>query len=113
MDEVSHILRVPRDKIEVGRPLPEIGMDSLMAVELKLGLERRLNIDVPALVINEGLTLRALAARIFTMLTGDGGDQTQAAVVSQHIGDASEAQRIADAVADDGVSAHRAARGAA
>ncbi|MGL1701405.1 acyl carrier protein, partial [Vibrio parahaemolyticus] len=50
LDEVSHILRVPRDKIDIGRPLPEIGMDSLMAVELKLGLERRLNIDVPALV---------------------------------------------------------------
>ena len=102
LDEVSHILRVPRDKIDLARPLPEIGMDSLMAVELKLGLERRLNIEVPALVINDGLTLRALATRIFAMVTGEDGDDTAAAVVNRHVSDVEEAQIIVGTIAEDG-----------
>lgn len=114
LDEVSHILRVPRDKIDIGRPLPEIGMDSLMAVELKLGLERRLNIEVPALVINDGLTLRALALRIFSMLSGEGSGEAESAVVSQHVGDSEEARSIAEAIAEDGAAASAApTRGAA
>ncbi len=115
LDEVSHILRVPRDKIDIGRPLPEIGMDSLMAVELKLGLERRLNIEVPALVINDGLTLRALATRIFGMLTGEGGgDGAESVIVSQHVTESDDAQSIAEAITEDGAAPQAAsARGAA
>jgi phthiocerol/phenolphthiocerol synthesis type-I polyketide synthase C len=38
-------LRLPAGNIDVARPLSEIGMDSLMAVELRLALEARLLID--------------------------------------------------------------------
>ena len=75
-----------------------------MAVELKLGLERRLNIEVPALVINDGLTLRALATRIFGMVTGEGGGDAATAVVNRHVSDVEEAQIIVDTITQDGLA---------
>jgi NADPH:quinone reductase-like Zn-dependent oxidoreductase/acyl carrier protein len=64
LDEVSAILRVARSKLDPARPLSDIGMDSLMAVELKIALERRLGVEIPALLLNDSVTLASMAARI-------------------------------------------------
>ena len=62
--EVANILRLPAAAIDPARPLSEIGMDSLMAVELRLALESRLRIDLPLMALAEGTSAASIAARL-------------------------------------------------
>ncbi|MBX3670089.1 MAG: SDR family NAD(P)-dependent oxidoreductase [Rhodocyclaceae bacterium] len=66
--EVAQILCISADRIEPGRSLHELGLDSLMAVELALGLERRLGIQLPVMMLNESPTSEKISARITDML---------------------------------------------
>ena len=47
VEEIARILRLPRDNVSKTKPLTEIGVDSLMAVELMLSLETRFAMDAP------------------------------------------------------------------
>lgn len=69
--EVSRILSIAADRIEPGKSFHDLGMDSLMAVELALGLEQRFKLQLPAMMLNDSPTLQSLATRIGRMLTGD------------------------------------------
>jgi acyl carrier protein len=60
--EAAAILRRPISDIDPLRPLSEIGMDSLMAVELRLALESRLGVDVPLFPLAEDVAW--IASRI-------------------------------------------------
>nr|AAF62885.1 EpoF [Sorangium cellulosum] len=46
--QVSHVLRLPEDKIEVDAPLSSMGMDSLMSLELRNRIEAALGVAAPA-----------------------------------------------------------------
>ena len=82
-EEVARIMKLSPDRIEPHRPLAELGMDSLMAVELRLGVEQRFGLTIPVLVLSEGATLAAMAGRIVKSL---GGEETEeAAVLADHI----------------------------
>jgi acyl transferase domain-containing protein/acyl carrier protein len=70
-EEVAKILVTGADRIDPHRPLTELGMDSLMAVELRLVLENRLGVEVPLLSLTEGTTLSSIAARVVTILRGE------------------------------------------
>ncbi len=63
-EEAATILRLPVGAIDPQRPLSEIGMDSLMAVELRLALESRLRIDLPLVSLAEGTSVASIAARL-------------------------------------------------
>ena len=58
------ILRLPAAGIDPLRPLSEMGMDSLMAVELRLALESRLRVDLPLMSLAEGTSVASIAARL-------------------------------------------------
>jgi NADPH:quinone reductase-like Zn-dependent oxidoreductase/acyl carrier protein/NADP-dependent 3-hydroxy acid dehydrogenase YdfG len=64
VEEVARIMKLAADRIEPSRPLTELGMDSLMAVELRLAVEQRFGVTVPLLALSEGATLSAMAGRI-------------------------------------------------
>lgn len=70
-EEVSRILFIAADRVEHTKSLHELGMDSLMAVELALGLEQRFKLQLPAMMLNDSPTVQSLGARIRRMLTGD------------------------------------------
>ncbi|BBU69675.1 type I polyketide synthase [Fluviibacter phosphoraccumulans] len=70
-EEVSRILSIAADRIEPTKSLQDMGMDSLMAVELALGLEQRFKLQLPAMMLNDAPTVESLGARIGRMLTGD------------------------------------------
>lgn len=72
--EVSEILCIGPDRIEPGRSLHDLGMDSLMAVELALGLEQRFGIQLPVMMLNDSPTADKVTKIIVEKLTGNESD---------------------------------------
>ena len=68
--EIARILRLPADEIDRHRPLAAIGMDSLMALELRMAAEQRLGIDIPLMSLANGATLTDISRRILARLGG-------------------------------------------
>ena len=63
-EEAANILRLPAAAVDPLRPLSEMGMDSLMAVELRLALESRLRVDLPLMSLAEGTSVASIATRL-------------------------------------------------
>ena len=70
--EVARILRLSAEEIDVARPLDELGMDSLMSLELRMSIEKRFGIELPIVAISSGISVNDLAARLLAGL-GAGG----------------------------------------
>jgi acyl carrier protein len=63
-----------------------MGMDSLMAVELRLALESRLRIDLPLVSLVEGTSVASIAARLATAISTGPKDGDLIALVARHEG---------------------------
>ncbi|MFM8982337.1 MAG: SDR family NAD(P)-dependent oxidoreductase [Spartobacteria bacterium] len=63
-EEIGTILRVAPDKLDENRSLLEVGMDSLMGVELMSSLETNIGISIPIMALSEGPTIARLAERL-------------------------------------------------
>src|SRR5258708_34055350 len=63
-EEAAGILRLPAAGIDPLRPLSELGMDSLMAAELRLALESRLPIDLPRMSLAAGTAVPSTPRRL-------------------------------------------------
>jgi phthiocerol/phenolphthiocerol synthesis type-I polyketide synthase C len=63
-EEISTILRVPAAKLDENKSLLEIGMDSLMGVELMTSLENSLGITIPMMALSEAPTIAKLSERL-------------------------------------------------
>ena len=73
--EIAQILRIAPERIEPGVSLLDIGMDSLMAVELATSIEGRLGVQLSALALSDAPTIeRASRARIAQQLRPNGDD---------------------------------------
>lgn len=64
-DEVAQVLGLSVERIDRKKSLFDMGLDSLMGVELALGIEKRFGVHMPAMVLNEGPTIERLAERVF------------------------------------------------
>ena len=69
--EVSVILCISVERIHPRRSLHDLGMDSLMAVELAMGLERRFGIQLPVMMLNESPNAEKVALRIVDKVFGE------------------------------------------
>ncbi|MFJ4686717.1 SDR family NAD(P)-dependent oxidoreductase [Streptomyces sp. NPDC088789] len=65
-DNVATILRISAENVSPDDNLASLGLDSLMALELRTRLEHSLTIDIPRTVIWTSPTMAALAAQIET-----------------------------------------------
>ena len=83
-DEAATILRLPGEGIDPLRPLSEIGMDSLMAVELRLALENRLRIDLPLVSLTEGTSVASIAGRLAAAVSTGPRDAEVIALAAHH-----------------------------
>jgi acyl transferase domain-containing protein/NADPH:quinone reductase-like Zn-dependent oxidoreductase/acyl carrier protein/SAM-dependent methyltransferase len=81
--EIAVILRLPAERISPTQSVLELGMDSLMAVELSLALEKRFGVSVPPMLINENPGIDRIADRVLTSL-GDDAEETDATVQLVH-----------------------------
>jgi NADPH:quinone reductase-like Zn-dependent oxidoreductase/acyl carrier protein/NADP-dependent 3-hydroxy acid dehydrogenase YdfG len=85
-EEAATILRLPASGIDPLRPLSEMGMDSLMAVELRLALETRLRVDLPLVSLAEGTSVASIAGRLATAISTGPKDGELIALVSRYEG---------------------------
>jgi NADPH:quinone reductase-like Zn-dependent oxidoreductase/acyl carrier protein len=85
-EEAATILRLPAGGIDPLRPLSEMGMDSLMAVELRLALESRLRVDLPLMSLAEGTSVASIAARLAGTVSTGSSDGELIALVARHEG---------------------------
>ncbi|WP_435021132.1 amino acid adenylation domain-containing protein [Tundrisphaera sp. TA3] len=60
-DRVAAILGLPADKIDVDRPLNQLGFDSIMAMELNVAVEAQLGLALPLTTLLEGPSIARLA----------------------------------------------------
>jgi len=76
--ELASILRLQLDSLTADREISDLGVDSLMAVELRTALETRLGIDLPTLNLASKPTLRVIAARLLKSVLAGPEEATQA-----------------------------------
>jgi acyl carrier protein len=75
--QVARVLRLPVSRLDVQRPLSTLGIDSLMAVELKNRIEGDLQLTLPLIQVIQGPSVAELAALLLAQL--EGGDRAPAA----------------------------------
>lgn len=86
--QLARVLHAPEEDISRTRPLADIGLDSLMALELVSGLEQTFGIDVPLSTSAGTLTVVAIADAILSDATGgqeEGGDNAVAKFAESHL----------------------------
>ncbi len=83
-EEAGRILRLPAGGVDPLRPLSQMGMDSLMAVELRLAIESRLRIDLPLVSLAEGTSVASIAARLGSALRAGAKHAEVAALAARH-----------------------------
>ncbi len=69
--EVCEILRLPAARLDTQRPLQELGLDSLMSVELIVALEERFGVRLPVMELSESSSIDKLSVRILSLLRGE------------------------------------------
>ncbi|QXH74835.1 SDR family NAD(P)-dependent oxidoreductase [Pseudomonas atacamensis] len=100
--EISEILRMPTSKIDSSRPLQELGLDSLMSVELVVAVEERFGIRLPVMELSESSSIAKLKVRILELLRDHqdaeaspaAEDNLQAMTLARHGAELSEAERV-------------------
>jgi acyl transferase domain-containing protein/NADPH:quinone reductase-like Zn-dependent oxidoreductase/acyl carrier protein len=70
-EELSQILLVNTDKIDPDHSMYDMGLDSLMGVELMVAIEARFNVQIPVMALSEAASLNKLADRLIALMRGD------------------------------------------
>ena len=81
VEDIARILRLPKDDISRVRHLSEIGLDSLMGVELGASLQERFALEAPPSGISSGLTVNELTETLIQSISAP-VDEAAAAVMS-------------------------------
>jgi acyl carrier protein len=79
-EELGQILLVNKDKIDANQSMYDMGLDSLMGVELMIAIEARFRVQIPVMALGEASTISKLADRLIAHLRGENsqnGNDTQ------------------------------------
>jgi acyl transferase domain-containing protein/NADPH:quinone reductase-like Zn-dependent oxidoreductase/acyl carrier protein len=106
VEEIARILRLPKQDVSRSKPLSEIGLDSLMSVELALSVEARFGMDAGVGASLSGFTVTDLAAHL--LAAGAQSDQAFAiaeGLAKRHLGegDWKDAAPLMTALAERGI----------
>ena len=108
--EIGEILHVSPERIEDARPLNDLGMDSLMGMELVSAVETRFGVRLPVMALGEGLTINRLVENLIGQLRAPHEaehDETKA-ITAQVVGQHEHAAD--DGLVDDLAASLRAGR---
>lgn len=72
--EVSEILRLSVQKIDENQSIYDMGLDSLLGVELVLALEAKFGVRIPVMSLTESPTIARLADKLIGLLHGNNTD---------------------------------------
>lgn len=72
-EQLAEVLGLPAESLDLATPLPDLGLDSLMAVDLGARVSLTLGVEVSALEFSRGLGLSGLARKILPMLSAPAG----------------------------------------
>ncbi len=67
--EISQILRLPIEKIDNNCSIYDLGMDSLMGMELLLAIEERFNTKLPLMSLTEGASINKISEKVQSKLS--------------------------------------------
>jgi phthiocerol/phenolphthiocerol synthesis type-I polyketide synthase C len=84
-EQVARILCIGAERIEMQRPLHDLGMDSLMAVELAHDLEQVFGVAFPIMALNESPSVERVARRLLDAVRGSETTQPDLGQVVQHL----------------------------
>jgi phthiocerol/phenolphthiocerol synthesis type-I polyketide synthase C len=111
VEEIARVLRLPPKEVDRHRPLAEIGMDSLMSLELRTILEETLQVDLPMMSLASGTTPADIARRIVPLLVGEGRvGENRAAGVPGTLAAMATSHFVGEAAASDAESQQAASR---
>jgi len=71
-DQLARVLGMSPAKLDVEQPLLNLGLDSLMAVEIGNQVQAMVGVDVPAMKFMEGLSIAGLSEFVIEQLGGEG-----------------------------------------
>jgi len=76
VDEIARVLRLLPKEVDRHRPLADIGMDSLMMLELRATVETALQIQLPMMSLANGITPSDIARRVAGLIIGGSQQET-------------------------------------
>ncbi len=101
--KIARILRLSAQEIDVDRPFAEMGMDSLMALELSMNIEHELGVGLPLVAITSVPNLRELSRRLLQSVRTPGAAETIDAgdrrLIAMHGGDEADFAQMGDRLA--------------
>ena len=104
VEKIAHILQVAEKTVNVQKPMSDLGIDSLMGVELALTLQDGLGEDIPVTSVSEAVSIREVARRIVQHLHGEPDESAMqhddARLALQHMSMADDNARGAEEAAE-------------
>ncbi|MBQ3059742.1 MAG: SDR family NAD(P)-dependent oxidoreductase [Desulfovibrio sp.] len=82
-EEVAQVLALSTEQVPLDRSVQSLGLDSLMAVELAVGLEQRVGVRLPAMMLQDSPTITQIAERIASRLSGTAPGNEDANLLSE------------------------------
>jgi NADPH:quinone reductase-like Zn-dependent oxidoreductase/acyl carrier protein len=102
-DQLARVLGTSPSKLDVEQSLLNLGIDSLMAVEIGNQIQAMVGVDVPAMKFMEGISIAGLATYVIDQLAPTDGDVAAAdvAVASNEVAQvADQVEQLSDAEVD-------------
>jgi acyl carrier protein len=90
--QLAHVLHLREEDISHVRPLGEIGLDSLMALELVMNLEECFGIHIPLSGSSGAMTISDIADEIMAHVGLDREEAVVGKLAEQHHGEIDSAQ---------------------
>lgn len=100
-EQLARVLGTSPAKVEVDKPLINLGLDSLMAVEIGTRMQSELGVSIPPVKFMEGLTTAGMAQYLVEQLSGDRPAPQVPAVTAQDMKRAAFALAQANVKASD------------
>lgn len=82
-EEVALVLGLDASQVAQDRSVQSMGLDSLMAVELAVGLEQRTGVRLPAMMLQDSPTVAQIAQRVSARLAGTGDSISEDAELTE------------------------------
>ena len=73
--QIARILHMSPERVDAGRSVLDLGMDSLMGMELGMAVEETFGVKLSIMAIAEGATVHTLAERIVELLDTQSGEE--------------------------------------